>query len=99
MARTKSETGAYMSEYDQEVEKRLKALEAEAHKKPTGATQAKVDARLNALEEKVNSKSESTPSGGLEERVEYLEGKLDQLIKLLKGSSNLNLEKRSGGTL
>ena len=41
--------------------------EAEAHKKPTGATQAKVDARLNALEEKVNSKSESTPSGGLEE--------------------------------
>ena len=33
-----------------EVEGRLKALEAEAHTKPTGATAAKVDERLDALE-------------------------------------------------
>ncbi len=57
--RTTSESGAYMSQYDNEVEKRLQALEAEAHTKPTGATQAKVDARLDALEAKAH-----TPCGG-----------------------------------
>jgi hypothetical protein len=57
--RTTSESGAYMSQYDTEVEKRLQALEAEAHTKPTGATQAKVDARLDALEAKAH-----TPCGG-----------------------------------
>jgi hypothetical protein len=46
----KSSSGASMSQYDVEVEERLKALETEAHKKPTGATSSKVDARLDALE-------------------------------------------------
>ena len=45
----KSASGASMSKYDVEVEARLKALEAEAHKKPTGATAAKVEERLTAL--------------------------------------------------
>jgi len=55
----KSATGASMSKYDVEVEARLQKLEAEAHAKPTGATQAKVDARLDALEAKAH-----TPCGG-----------------------------------
>ena len=55
----KSASGASMSKYDVEVEARLKALEAEAHKKPTGATAAKVEERLTALEAKAH-----TPCGG-----------------------------------
>ena len=42
----KSASGASMSKYDVEVEARLQALEAEAHKKPTGATAAKVEESL-----------------------------------------------------
>lgn len=52
----KSSSGASMSRYDVEVEGRLKALEAEAHKKPTGATAAKVEERLSALEAKAHEK-------------------------------------------
>ena len=52
----KSASGASMSRYDVEVEGRLKALETEAHKKPTGATQAKIDQRLDALEAKAHEK-------------------------------------------
>jgi len=55
----KSSSGASMSKYDVEVEARLKALEAEAHTKPTGATAAKVEERLSALEAKAH-----TPCGG-----------------------------------
>jgi len=52
--RTTSESGAYMSEYDQEVEKRLKALESQAHTPcggggDTSALEAKVDALIAAL--------------------------------------------------
>tara|TARA_B100000902_G_scaffold349811_1_gene358648 strand:- start:57 stop:317 length:261 start_codon:yes stop_codon:yes gene_type:complete len=46
----KSATGASMSKYDVEVEKRLQSLEAQAHPTPTGKTQKKVDDRLTALE-------------------------------------------------
>jgi len=49
----KSASGAAMSKYDVEVEARLQALEAQAHPKPTGATQKKVDDRLTALENAV----------------------------------------------
>ena len=56
----KSESGATMSQYDQEVEKRLKALESKAHAKCDGgagggdvaALEAKVDdliAKLKTL--------------------------------------------------
>ena len=34
--RSKSSSGAYMSQYDNEVEKRLQALEAQAHEKCDG---------------------------------------------------------------
>ena len=57
----KSASGASMSKYDVEVEARLKALEAQAHPIPTGATQKKVDDRLTALE---NAVKELQSSGG-----------------------------------
>ena len=49
----KSATGASMSKYDVEVEKRLQALEKQAHPMPTGATQKSNDDRLTALENKI----------------------------------------------
>ena len=51
----KSATGASMSKYDVEVEKRLKALEAQAHPMPTGATQQSNDERIAALEKTVDN--------------------------------------------
>tara|TARA_B100000287_G_scaffold83478_1_gene76127 strand:+ start:400 stop:693 length:294 start_codon:yes stop_codon:yes gene_type:complete len=66
-----SATGASMSKYDVEVEGRLKALEAQTHKAPTGATQKKVDDRLAALEKavaeiaaKCDSRASSGSAGG-----------------------------------
>ena len=75
----KSASGASMSKYDVEVEKRLTALEAVAHPVPTGATQKKVEDRLAALEKAVNAKSSS--GGGCDEG---LEGKVDALVNKLK---------------
>ena len=48
----KSESGATMSQYDQEVEKRLKALESKAHAKCDGGGAAGGD--VAALEAKVD---------------------------------------------
>ena len=50
----KSASGASMSKYDVEVEKRLKALEAEAHPKCHHDTEEGDIDRLSALEAKVN---------------------------------------------
>ena len=51
----KSASGASMSKYDVEVEKRLKSLEAEAHPKCHHDEEEDVDTdRLSALEVKVN---------------------------------------------
>ena len=49
----KSESGAYMSKYDQEVEKRLTALEATAHAKCEGAGGGDSE-RIAALEARVD---------------------------------------------
>jgi len=59
----KSATGAAMSKYDVEVEKRLKALEAEAHPKCDHGTG---DAPVGDL-------------GLIEHRLSIIEGRLDQL--------------------
>ena len=48
-----SASGASMSKYDVEVESRLKALEAQAHPVPTGASSKLVNDRLANLEEAV----------------------------------------------
>ena len=61
----KSATGASMSKYDVEVEKRLQSLESQAHPTPTGKTQKKVDDRLTALETAVAAlQSDSHPDRG-----------------------------------
>jgi hypothetical protein len=44
-----SSSGASMSQYDVEVEKRLTALEAQAHAKPTGKSSAGLEAKVDAL--------------------------------------------------
>ena len=51
----KSASGASMSKYDVEVEKRLTALEAQSHPIPTGATQQSNDDRISALEKTVEN--------------------------------------------
>tara|TARA_B100000482_G_C12505611_1_gene258370 strand:- start:121 stop:324 length:204 start_codon:yes stop_codon:yes gene_type:complete len=45
----KSSSGAAMSKYDVEVEKRLQALEAVAHPVPTGKTEGGLEAKVDAL--------------------------------------------------
>ena len=53
---TTSSNGAYMSQYDQEVEKRLKALEqAVAELKASDAAQQEVDGRFLEIEKKINA--------------------------------------------
>ena len=49
----KSESGASMSQYDQEVEKRLKALEegAHAHKSNSGGSDEGLAKRIQIIEE------------------------------------------------
>ena len=63
---SKSASGAAMSKYDVEVEKRLKALEAEAHPKCNHDT---VDAPVGDL-------------GLIEHRLNIIEGRLDQVAGL-----------------
>ena len=48
---TTSESGAYMSQYDQEVEVRLKALEAKAHEKCDGGGASA--SKLKSLEDRI----------------------------------------------
>ena len=78
----KSASGASMSKYDVEVEARLKALEAQAHPVPTGATQKKVDDRLDALEKAVKALQSS--GGGSRDSSDHakildLEAKVNKL--------------------
>ncbi len=97
--RKTSETGAYMSQYDTEVEKRLKALESHSHPTPTGKTQKEVDDKIASLEKKVaelqakcDAKPSAGSSGGSDDR-------LDILLSILKKSPSLNIEKLSNGVL
>ena len=64
-SRAKSESGAYMSQYDTEVEKRLKALEAEIKK---------LKEEVSSLSQKAAAPVKSAPAAGLEKKVEVLEG-------------------------
>ena len=50
----KSESGASMSQYDQEVEKRLQALEGGSHSHTSNDSSGGDDDRLSALENKVD---------------------------------------------
>ena len=99
--RRTSDSGAYMSQYDQEVEKRLKALEEQSHTKPTGATQSKNDERLSALEAEIASlkaqlkeaKSSPAVSDG------SVDAKFNELVRILKMNKGLNISKLSNGVL
>lgn len=75
--RVTSETGAYMSQYDQEIEKRLAALESQAHTPcGGGATSASIDAAgLPPLPPRKTS--------DLYDRVSALENRLEALIAKL----------------
>ena len=64
-SRQKSSSGAYMSEYDTEVEKRLQALEAEVKK---------LKAEVASHSHKDAAPVTSAPAEGLERKVEVLEG-------------------------
>jgi hypothetical protein len=82
-SRKTSDTGAYMSQYDQEVETRLKALEAGV-KKVGEAVQKKSSAPAPTAPAQVSGD---------------VEAKLDMLIGILKMSPGLNIEKLSKGKL
>lgn len=75
--RVTSETGAYMSQYDQEIEKRLAALEAQSHTPcGGGASSASIDTTaIPALPERKTS--------DLYQRVAALENRLEALIAQL----------------
>ena len=73
-----SASGAYMSQYDNEVETRLKALEAEVKE-------------LKAACEAKHSAPAAAPSGG--------DARVDELIRVLKLNTELNIEKLSKGKL
>ena len=73
--RKTSASGAYMSQYDNEVEARLKAIEAELK-----ALRAQCDAHTHAA------------AGGDDAR-------LNELIRILKLSPELNIAKLSNGKL
>tara|TARA_S200002703_G_scaffold677_1_gene1184 strand:+ start:1942 stop:2190 length:249 start_codon:yes stop_codon:yes gene_type:complete len=66
-SRVKSESGAYMSQYDTEVEKRLKALEADVKK---------LKEAVASLSQKAAAPVTSAPAEGLEHKVAVLEGVL-----------------------
>jgi recombinational DNA repair ATPase RecF len=85
---TTSESGAYMSQYDQEVEQRLKVIEAKLEEL------SKLKVIESKLEELSNQKSESSTSDTSE-----LEKKFDVLIKALKKTPSLNIGKLSKGLL
>ncbi len=48
--RKKADSGAYMSQYDTEVEKRLKALESVAHEKKSSGSSSDLVKRIEIIE-------------------------------------------------
>lgn len=77
--RKTSESGAFMSQYDNEVEVRLKALEAE------------VKALKAQCEAKHSTPAPAPAVGG--------DARLDELIRVLKLNTELNIDKLSKGKL
>ena len=60
---TTSESGAYMSQYDQEVEKRLQALEAQAHTPCSdgGVSEERIAALEARLEQAIECLKKAAP--------------------------------------
>jgi len=76
-SRQKSDSGAYMSQYDTEVEKRLKALEAHTHDTPSFDAATVEDIKKSIFENGISS-----------DKVAEIDSKLNQLIEIVKDELN-----------
>ena len=76
-SRQKSNSGAYMSQYDTEVEKRLAALEAHTHDAPSFDAATVEDIKKSIFDNGISS-----------EKVAEIDSKLNQLIEIVKDELN-----------
>ena len=76
-SRQKSNSGAYMSQYDTEVEKRLAALEAHTHDAPSFDAATVEDIKKSIFDNGISS-----------DKVAEIDSKLNQLIELVKDELN-----------
>ena len=75
--RSKSSSGAYMSQYDTEVEKRLAALEAHTHDAPSFDAATVEDIKKSIFDNGISS-----------DKVAEIDSKLNQLIEIVKDELN-----------
>ena len=76
-SRQKSDSGAYMSQYDTEVEKRLTALESHTHDAPSFDASTVEDIKKSIFENGISS-----------DKVAEIDSKLNQLIEIVKDELN-----------
>ena len=76
-SRQKSNSGAYMSQYDTEVEKRLAALEAHTHDAPSFDAATVEDIKKSIFDNGISS-----------DKVAEIDSKLNQLIEIVKEELN-----------
>ena len=75
--RSKSSSGAYMSQYDTEVEKRLAALESHTHDAPSFDAATVEDIKKSIFDNGISS-----------DKVAEIDSKLNQLIEIVKDELN-----------
>jgi hypothetical protein len=76
-SRQKSNSGAYMSQYDTEVEKRLAALESHTHDAPSFDAATVEDIKKSIFDNGISS-----------DKVAEIDSKLNQLIEIVKDELN-----------
>ena len=76
-SRQKSNSGAYMSQYDTEVEKRLAALESHTHDAPSFDAATVEDIKKSIFDNGISS-----------DKVAEIDSKLNQLIEIVKEELN-----------
>jgi len=76
-SRQKSNSGAYMSQYDTEVENRLAALEAHTHDAPSFDAATVEDIKKSIFDNGISS-----------DKVSEIDSKLNQLIEIVKEELN-----------
>ena len=76
-SRQKSNSGAYMSQYDTEVEKRLAALESHTHDAPSFDGATVEDIKKSIFDNGISS-----------DKVAEIDSKLNQLIEIVKEELN-----------
>ena len=75
--RKKSDSGAYMSQYDTEVEKRLQALESHTHDASSFDASTVEDIKKSIFENGIST-----------DKVAEIDSKLNQLIEIVKDELN-----------